>query len=96
MHASVVTVSATAEQLEQGARLRRGRVLPIIQAQPGFKGHYRLLDRKGEMIMVITLWESEQALQAASAAVLPVLQQMAQALGMAPPESQVFEVTEQA
>ena len=97
MYAGVVTLQGTAEQLEHGRRLFRERVLPILQAQEGFRGYYRLLDRGGGRRVGITLWESERAARASRELLAQPRKEVAQAQGRdAPPEIQIFEVVEQA
>jgi hypothetical protein len=43
----------------------RERVLPVLKQQPGFKSAHLLVDPTQGKLMGISLWESEQAAQAA-------------------------------
>lgn len=64
MFARVTTVQAPADRIEESVRYVQERVLPAMQGQRGFKGMYHLVDRKNGKALGITLWESEEAMQA--------------------------------
>jgi len=64
MFARVTTVQGSPDRIDETTGYARERVLPAMQAQPGFKGMYMLVDRKQGRALGITLWESEEALRA--------------------------------
>ncbi len=64
MFARVSTFEGPPEQMDEALRHVREQVLPQIQQQDGFKGLIALGDRQNGKILGITLWESEQAMQA--------------------------------
>jgi len=51
-------------ELERWVQRSRDEVVPQVQATPGSSGVLLLLDRDHGQALTITLWESEQALQA--------------------------------
>jgi heme-degrading monooxygenase HmoA len=52
-----------AAELETWITRSRKEVKPAVQAQPGAKGAYWLLDRQGGKALTITLWETEEAMR---------------------------------
>ena len=96
MHAGVITMQGTAEQLESVRRLYRERVLPALRTQPGFQQSFLLQDRASGKGFGVTLWESEQAARAAVEAMAEQRREGGQALGQgAPLQGEFFEVVEQ-
>lgn len=65
MHARIAKYTFTGDA-QQLARSAEEGMLPIFQAQPGFKG-YSLIDIGGK-VMSFSAWESAEAAEAASAA----------------------------
>ena len=64
MYARHVTVRGLADKIDDGIRSVREQVLPLLQACDGFRGQLLLVDRqKGEAIG-ISLWDSEEQMQA--------------------------------
>ena len=68
------------EMTEEGLRTRLEIVTPTVKELAGFRGYYFLFDRKNGKAMSITLWETEEALQASTG----VAAARAQAQGPAP------------
>jgi heme-degrading monooxygenase HmoA len=64
--AHVVTARAEAEGFGQLTRMVREQ-LPVIPEQPGFRGFYLLRDPESDKLMTISLWETEEDLQASVA-----------------------------
>jgi heme-degrading monooxygenase HmoA len=60
MHARVSTYGGASDELVAGFDRATGPVQEI----PGFAGAYFLVDRDGNKAMSVTLWESEEALEA--------------------------------
>lgn len=66
MFAHVVTAQAEAEDFDNLASMVR-EGLPGIPQQPGFRGFYLLRDPESDKLMTISLWETEEDLQASVA-----------------------------
>jgi heme-degrading monooxygenase HmoA len=64
MHARISTLEGPPDQVEEGLRYVREQVLPLMQQQDGFKGFIALADRQSGKVIGVSLWESEQAMQA--------------------------------
>lgn len=64
MFARMSTLEGPPDQVDQGLRYVREQVLPQMQQQDGFKGFIALGDRQSGKVIGLSLWESEQAMQA--------------------------------
>ena len=64
MYARMSTLEGSPDQIDQGLRHVREQVLPLIQQQEGFEGFIALADRQSGKVIGVSLWESEQAMQA--------------------------------
>jgi heme-degrading monooxygenase HmoA len=56
------TIEGRREQFDGFARAGQEKVLPALRRLDGFSGFLVLADRQGGKILVVTLWESEEAL----------------------------------
>jgi heme-degrading monooxygenase HmoA len=81
MYAHVVTGHAEAEAFDNLTRFIREH-LPEIPQQPGFRGFYLLRDPDSDKLMTISLWETEEHLQAS----------VARAAGQAAPAAALTEL----
>ncbi len=72
MFARISTIQGSPERLEAGRQYFEERVLPVIETLDGFQGAYFLIDRKSGKTVRISLWETEEALQASAKAVTQV------------------------
>jgi heme-degrading monooxygenase HmoA len=63
MFARIGVWQGNAEELERWITRSTQEVKPAVQAQPGAKGAYWLLDRQSRKALTITLWESEAAMR---------------------------------
>jgi len=79
MHARVSMFEGPADQIDTGLDTMRGDVLSRIEAIDGFKGVLFLGNRTNGKSIAITLWESEDAMQASREAAKAVRQQAADA-----------------
>ena len=66
MFARVITAEARTEELSSFLRLAR-RQLPGARQLPGFSGYYVLTDPGTGKLMVISLWETREQLDAVTA-----------------------------
>jgi len=93
MFARVSTIQGKPERVEDGIRNYREQVTPSVQKMAGFKGAYFLVDRKKGKVVSITLWDTEQNLQASAAAADRLRSQASQtAAAPKPPVVEIYEV----
>ena len=65
MFARASTLEVSPDQIDEALRNAREQVLPLLQRQGGFKGFIALADRhQAGKAIGMSLWESEQAMQA--------------------------------
>ena len=64
MFARVSTYEGRPEQLEEMHHEGVEHVLPALEMQDGFSGGLVLADRQSGKVLAVTLWESEQAMDA--------------------------------
>jgi heme-degrading monooxygenase HmoA len=64
MFARVSTYEGRPEQLDEMHHEGMEHVLPALEMQDGFSGGLLLADRQSGKVMAVTLWESEQAMDA--------------------------------
>ena len=64
MHARMSTLEGSPEEMHEGLRDVRERVLPLLKQQEGFKGFIALGNHQSGELIGITFWESEQAMRA--------------------------------
>jgi heme-degrading monooxygenase HmoA len=72
MFARISTIQGSPERLEAGKQYFEEHVIPVIETLDGFQGAYFLIDRKSGKTVRISLWETEEALQASAEAVVQV------------------------
>ncbi len=68
MFARMSTLEGPPDQIDEGLRYVREQVLPLLQQQDGFTGFIALADRQSGKVIGVSLWESEQAMQASEEA----------------------------
>ncbi|HEX2109552.1 MAG TPA: hypothetical protein VHF70_09795 [Rubrobacteraceae bacterium] len=64
MFARVSRFEGSPERMDEALRHVREQVLPQLQRQDGSKGLIALGDRQSGTVLGVTLWESEEAMQA--------------------------------
>ena len=64
MFARVSTYEGRPEQLDEMHHEGLEHVLPALEMQEGFNGGLVLADRQSGKVLAVTLWESEQAMDA--------------------------------
>ena len=64
MFARVSTYESRPEQLDEMHHEGMEHVLPALEMQDGFSGGLVLADRQSGKFLVVTLWESDQAMDA--------------------------------
>lgn len=92
MHARHVTVKGSPEKIDEGIRSVQEQVLPVLQGCAGFKGQLLLVDRgKGEAVG-ISLWDSEENMNASEEKVHQSRQATADQVGAPAPEVRLYEL----
>ncbi len=94
MYARVMKGPVAVEAFEEALRGPQGQQsFAPPTPPPGFIGRFTMLDRTTGMGMVVSLWESEEALRATDAGHQQTLDRAFQAgLWTAPPPTEVYEV----
>jgi heme-degrading monooxygenase HmoA len=64
MVAKIRTIAVRPEQIEQGIGYLRNTMLPAARELEGFRGMIGLLDEESGKAVTVTLWDTEDALQA--------------------------------
>jgi heme-degrading monooxygenase HmoA len=95
MFARVVTAQAGPQGLDSFIGLAREQ-LPAASRQPGFKGAYLLTKAETGQLITISLWETEEHMQAVEAQAAKTRDQDAHGVGLTPPQLETYEVTLQA
>jgi hypothetical protein len=70
----------------------REHVLSTLQAQAGFQGVTTLVNRENGKLMGISLWESEQAANAAVSAISQLAAAGATSIGATQPTREIYEM----
>ncbi len=52
------------DHIDEAIRVAREQFIPAAQQSGGFEGMYILADRQSGKVLAVTLWESEQAMDA--------------------------------
>ena len=69
MFARVTTFEGAPDQVDELARYAAERVLPALSELDGFNGLLGLADRQSGRVLVVGLWETEEAMRASEEAV---------------------------
>lgn len=64
MHARMTTIRTQPGQLEQAVNIARDSIAPLAKEQPGFKSLVALTDSESAELIFISLWETEEDLEA--------------------------------
>ena len=93
MFAPLTTMQCLPDRVDDFAELYEEQVIPIAQAQIGYRGMYLLLDRGEGKVVAISLWDREEdaAAHELSAKHRDQLSQLAAYLTAAP-DGQSYEV----
>jgi hypothetical protein len=62
-------VSLFHESVDEGIRVTRERVVPVVLGLPGSRGGFFLVNREEDRTLSLTLWQSREALDASAAAI---------------------------
>ena len=64
MYARLTTIEGAPDRMDEATRHVQEQTLPQLQKMDGFKGFIALGDRNSGRVVGVSLWESEQAMQA--------------------------------
>jgi heme-degrading monooxygenase HmoA len=92
MFARLTRLGGSPEQMDEGLRHLRERIIPRIQQQDGYNGFIALGEREAGEVIGISLWESERALQAAEEEANRLRAETAEASGVAIAGVERYEV----
>lgn len=92
MYARVSTFQGPADQIDQGVQTAERDILPAIRQLDGFAGVYFLADRESGKTVSITLWGSEEAMEASREAANRMREQAAEAESATIQSVEEFEV----
>jgi heme-degrading monooxygenase HmoA len=94
MFARVITAQAGAEGFDGTIRLAEQQ-LPGARQLPGFKGYYLLTDDQTGKVIVISLWETREQMDAVTAGAGPsgIRDQQIPATGLTAQHLETYEVT---
>ena len=94
MFARVITARAGAEGFDGTIRLAEQQ-LPSARQQPEFKGYYLLTDAETGKLVIISLWETREQMDAVTAEAGPsgIRDQHNPATGLTAPHLETYEVT---
>ena len=68
MFARIGTWQGSPAELERWISRAREQVKPSVQQDPGLKAAYWLVDRQGGKGLIVTIWESEEAMRSSEQA----------------------------
>ena len=66
MFARIGTWQGSPDELERWISRAREQVKPSVQQDPGLKAAYWLVDRQGGKGLIVTIWESEEAMRSSA------------------------------
>jgi heme-degrading monooxygenase HmoA len=94
MFVRVTTITTPADRIDEAIRIYRDSVVPAFKQQPGYRSTMMLSDRASGKGMAISVWETQQALEASEASGF-YREQVAKfaPLFSAPPVREVFELS---
>lgn len=93
MFARHVSVHGSPDRIDEGIRVQRESVVPVLRECEGFKAQIFLVDRATGNVIGMSVWDTEEDMLASEAKVMPVRQRVAQQMeASAAPEVRIYEV----
>ncbi len=96
MFARVSTMQGSPDQVDELARRFQEQAVPFARQLSGFKGVYWLANHQTGTVLVVALWESEEAMRASEAEIEPRRQETVKAMGATIQGTEEYEVIAQA
>jgi heme-degrading monooxygenase HmoA len=81
MYGRVTRLEGSPDQIEQGNEFMEQTILPAARQLEGFRGVLSLTDRANGRGLTVTLWETEEAMQASEEAANRLRDEAARAFG---------------
>ena len=92
MFARVTSAELRQEDVDTFVSMVRDQVIPRVQGMPGFKGGYWLVDRSTGKGLGVTLFESEEALNATEDQASRIREEVSRGAGLPVPSFRRYEV----
>jgi hypothetical protein len=92
MFARLTTIQGSSDKIDDAIRVVENDVIPGARAMDGFKGGYWCADRKTGRLLGLTLFETEQSLQASEAAASQLRKTSTEKLGFEIKNVERYEV----
>ena len=93
MYGRVTRLEGSPDQIEQGNEFMEQTILPAARQLEGFRGVLSLTDRANGRGLTVTLWETEEAMQASEEAANRLRDEAARAFGGTIVGVERYEVT---
>ena len=81
MYTRVSTIQGPTDRIDEGIDTMREIILPAVKQIDGFKGVLNLIDRQTGRGLVVTLWETEEALKTSEEQANQLRRQAAESIG---------------
>jgi heme-degrading monooxygenase HmoA len=91
MHARVNATEWNPERVADAMQLTEDTIIPAYQKMPGFRGYILLTEPEGEKAMAITMWDTEEQMDASAGVARAMVSELKGVL-RAPPQAQNYEV----
>jgi quinol monooxygenase YgiN len=95
MYARVNRTRWHPDKREDAEKLTWDTIIPAYRDQKGFRGYYLLTEPGGDEAMAITLWDTEEDMEASAPVARALIPQLKDYI-VAPPVTERFEVSIQA
>ncbi len=93
MFARVIRMHGQPNKLQDGIHAWEERI-HIVESLKGFQNVYLLTDQKSGMVMAISLWATEEDVNASNSAIIPIRDAVSTAIGASgPPIQEVYRVS---
>ena len=91
MHARLNVTQWNPERVDEGLRLTEETIIPGYQEKDGFQGYLLLTERDGDKAIAITLWDTEEHMEASAEVARAMIPRLKDIL-KAPPQTEHYEV----
>jgi hypothetical protein len=91
MYARVNATEWNPDKVDRGMQLTEDTIIPAYQECQGFRGYILLTEPSGDKAMAITLWETEEDMEASVAVARAMVGELKGIL-RAPPQAQNYDV----